>query len=117
MVCQNQSIDDSDAPLARDLRMLVREKIAAGQTDQQVIDFLVSRYGEFVLLKPRVEGQTALLWLIPPLALFGGGAALWFYQRRRRNDSALAALHLTAEEEARLEKLIGEHAGPGSPHA
>ena len=117
MVCQNQSIDDSDAPLARDLRVLVREKIAAGQTDQQVIDFLVSRYGEFVLLKPRVEGQTLLLWLIPPLALFGGGAALWFYQRRRRNDSPLdaPALQLTAEEEARLEKLIAGHAGSAKP--
>ena len=69
MVCQNQSIDDSDAPLARDLRLLVRERIAAGNTDQQVMDFLVARYGEFVLLKPRVEGHTLLLWLVPPLVL------------------------------------------------
>lgn len=83
MVCQNQSIDDSDAPLARDLRLLVRERIAAGYTDAQVMDFLVSRYGEFVLLKPRLEGHTFVLWAIPPLALIGGGAALWFYNRRR----------------------------------
>ena len=73
MVCQNQSIDDSEAPLARDLRLLVRERIAAGDSDAQVIDFLVARYGEFVLLKPRLEPHTLLLWLLPPLALAGGG--------------------------------------------
>ena len=73
MVCQNQSIDDSDAPLARDLRLLVRERIAAGDSDAKVIDFLVARYGEFVLLKPRLEPHTLLLWLLPPLALAGGG--------------------------------------------
>lgn len=109
MVCQNQSIDDSDAPLARDLRLLVRERIAAGLTDQQVMDFLVARYGEFVLLKPRVEGQTLMLWLIPPLVLFGGGIALWLGNRRRRSRVAggeVAALTLTPEEEARIEKLI-----------
>src|SRR3989454_12749185 len=73
MGCQNQSIDDSEAPLARDLRILVRERIAAGDSDAQVIDFLVARYGEFVLLKPRLERHTLLLWLLPPLALAGGG--------------------------------------------
>ncbi len=83
MVCQNQSIDDSDAPLARDLRLLVRERIAAGDSDGQVIDFLVARYGEFVLLKPRFNPHTLLLWLVPPLALLGGGFALWRYGRRR----------------------------------
>ena len=72
MVCQNQSIDDSEAPLARDLRLLVRERIAAGDSDAQVIDFLVARYGEFVLLKPRLKPHTLLLWLLPPLALAGG---------------------------------------------
>src|SRR5258707_13238038 len=77
MVCQNQSIDDSEAPLARDLRLLVRERIAAGDGDAQVIDFLVARYGEFVLLKPRFESHTWLLWLLPPFALVGGGLALW----------------------------------------
>jgi len=77
MVCQNQSIDDSDAPLARDLRLLVRERILTGDTDSQVIDFLVARYGEFVLLKPRFNPHTVLLWLLPPLALRGGGLALW----------------------------------------
>jgi cytochrome c-type biogenesis protein CcmH len=106
MVCQNQSIDDSDAPLARDLRLLVRERIAAGSTDQQVIDFLVARYGEFVLLKPRVEGHTLLLWLLTPAVLLGGGAMLWFYYRRRPRARQDDLLSLSSEEEARLEKLI-----------
>src|SRR6201984_1633476 len=72
MVCQNQSIDDSDAPLARDLRILVRERLEAGDSDQQVIDFLVARYGEFVLLKPRFSPHTALLWLGPATLLVIG---------------------------------------------
>src|SRR3954463_12926121 len=88
MVCQNQSIDDSDAPLARDLRLLVRERIAGGDSDSQVIDFLVARYGEFVLLKPRFSPHTLLLWLLPPLALIGGGLALWLYSRRRTTSGA-----------------------------
>ena len=118
MVCQNQSIDDSEAPLARDLRLLVRERIAAGDSDAQVLDFLVARYGEFVLLKPRLEPHTWLLWLLPPLALGGGGLALWF-QGRRRSRSAGGADHsavkLTAEEEARLERLIAEQPLPDGP--
>src|SRR6201747_3249310 len=77
MVCQNQSIDDSEAPLARDLRLLVRERIAGGDSDSSVLDFLVARYGEFVLLKPRFNPHTLILWLLPPLALIGGGGALW----------------------------------------
>ena len=107
MVCQNQSIDDSDAPLARDLRLLVRERIASGDSDSQVIDFLVARYGEFVLLKPRFTLHTLLLWLLPPLALIGGGLTLWFYSRRRsKAGSATDPSHLTEEEEARLERLL-----------
>src|SRR5499427_5689879 len=76
MVCQNQSIDDSEAPLARDLRLLVRERIAAGDSDVQVIDFLVARYGEFVLLKPRFSPHTALLWLGPVTLLVIGALGL-----------------------------------------
>lgn len=106
MVCQNQSIDDSEAPLARDLRLLVRERIAAGDSDSQVMDFLVARYGEFVLLKPRVNQHTLLLWLVPPLALGGGGLALWLHNRRRKSVGDPSSLHLTEEEEARIERLI-----------
>jgi cytochrome c-type biogenesis protein CcmH len=113
MVCQNQSIDDSEAPLARDLRLLVRERLAAGDSDAQVIDFLVARYGEFVLLKPRLEPHTLLLWLLPPLALTGGGIALWIHGRRRsRAAMAEAAVGLTPEEEARLASLIADEVSP-----
>src|SRR6186713_2144982 len=83
MVCQNQSIDDSDAPLARDLRLLVRERIASGESNSEVIEFLVARYGDFVLLRPRLIGVTLLLWFLPPLFLSGGGLALWLNTRRR----------------------------------
>ena len=118
MVCQNQSIDDSEAPLARDLRLLVRERIAAGDSDGQVVDFLVSRYGEFVLLKPRFENHTLLLWLLPPLALIGGGLALWAHGRRRQRLAAgesASAFTLSADEEARLEKLIAGEVSPEKP--
>jgi cytochrome c-type biogenesis protein CcmH len=111
MVCQNQSIDDSEAPLARDLRLLVRERIAAGDSNAQVIDFLVARYGEFVLLKPRVERQTLLLWAVPPLVLIAGGLALWM-QARRRASSAKAQPPLTPDEEARLSRLMAGEAAP-----
>jgi cytochrome c-type biogenesis protein CcmH len=115
MVCQNQSIDDSEAPLARDLRLLVRERIAAGDSDAQVIDFLVARYGEFVLLKPRLEPHTLLLWLLPPLALAGGGLALWVHSRRRSGSASKedqSWVKLTPEEEARLEQLIAAEPVP-----
>jgi cytochrome c-type biogenesis protein CcmH len=118
MVCQNQSIDDSDAPLARDLRLLVRERIAAGDSDAQVLDFLVARYGEFVLLKPRLEPHTYLLWLLPPLALAGGGFALWMYNRRRTRSATAedqSLRQLTPEEEARLEQLIASEPSPERP--
>jgi len=118
MVCQNQSIDDSEAPLARDLRLLVRERIAAGDSDAQVIDFLVARYGEFVLLKPRLNSHTWLLWLLPPLALAGGGGALWIHSRRRSRSGAVedqSLFELSADEEARLERLIAAEPAPDKP--
>jgi cytochrome c-type biogenesis protein CcmH len=115
MVCQNQSIDDSEAPLARDLRLLVRERIAAGDSDAQVMDFLVARYGEFVLLKPRLNSHTWLLWFLTPLALGAGGIALWINSRRRTQSSDEqhgAPLRLTAEEEARINQLIAAEQPP-----
>src|SRR5579859_868959 len=116
MVCQNQSIDVSEAPLARDIRLLVRERIAAGDSDQQVIDFLVARYGEFVLLKPRFERQTLLLWLVPPFLLIAGGVALWRQARRRsREESDAANRPLTADEEARLAALMAGDAPAEKP--
>ncbi|MBE0701889.1 MAG: cytochrome c-type biogenesis protein CcmH [Bradyrhizobiaceae bacterium] len=108
MVCQNQSIDDSEAPLARDLRLLVRERIAAGDSDRQVLDFLVARYGEFVLLKPPLKEHTLILWLLTPVVLIGGGAGLWLYNRKRWASRREDITALTPEEEARLEKLIAD---------
>src|SRR5471030_2212787 len=105
MVCQNQSIDDSDAPLARDLRLLVRERLTSGDSDPQVIDFLVARYGEFVLLKPRFEWHTAVLWLTPAAALIAGGIAMAVAIRRRR-IAPIGAAPLSADEERRLAEVI-----------
>jgi cytochrome c-type biogenesis protein CcmH len=105
MVCQNQSIDDSEAPLARDLRVLVRERLTAGDSDPQVIDFLVARYGEFVLLKPRFEWHTAILWFTPAVALLAGAIAMAAAIRRRR-AAPVAAVPLSADEERRLAEVI-----------
>ena len=103
MVCQNQSIDDSDAPLAKDLRVLVRERLTAGDSDRQVIDFLVARYGEFVLLRPRMNAHTVLLWTTPFAVLVI--AALAFFFARRRSDAS-SPERLTPEEEARINALL-----------
>jgi cytochrome c-type biogenesis protein CcmH len=108
MVCQNQSIDDSDAPLARDLRILVRERLVAGDNDAQVIDFLVSRYGEFVLLRPRFQWQTALLWFTPVVVLLLGIAAIvigWRRVSKARPVAPGAPDALSPAEEARLAQL------------
>jgi len=105
MVCQNQSIDDSEAPLARDLRLLVRERLTKGDTDRQVLDFLVARYGEFVLLKPPLERKTLILWALPPAALLAGAIGLFFAGRRRRLDRVEAAT-LSNEEQRRLSTLV-----------
>ena len=106
MVCQNQSIDDSEAPLAHDLRVLVRERLKAGDNDTQVLDFLVARYGEFVLLRPRLAWHNAVLWGVPPAVLLIGIIAIVVVIRRRRAAPALGAANLTATEEARLSELL-----------
>jgi len=111
MVCQNQSIDDSEAPLARDLRILVRERLQAGDSDAQVLDFLTARYGEFVLLKPPLTWHTALLWLAPSGVLMLGMVTLIMARRRRMAGPTGAAdaaePALTASEEERLGRLLG----------
>src|SRR6266852_5680219 len=110
MVCQNQSIDDSDAPLARDLRILVRERLQAGDNDRQVIDFLVARYGEFVLLKPRFSPHTALLWLGPAAILLVGAFGLFVAARRYRSAAGPGTAeqaNLSPQEQARLAEILG----------
>jgi cytochrome c-type biogenesis protein CcmH len=104
LVCQNESIDDSNAPLAKDLRLLVRERIAAGDSDEAVKAFLVQRYGEFVLLKPPFSARTAVLYGAPFAALALGGLIVWRLSRRREASPAPAAL--TDEEKRRLESLL-----------
>jgi cytochrome c-type biogenesis protein CcmH len=112
MVCQNESIDDSDAPLARDLRVLVRERLQAGDNDAQVLDFLVARYGEFVLLKPRLSWRTAILWGLPPGLLLGGLALLVVAAARRRGRVQEPTPDLTPAEQARLKKILADSPGP-----
>ena len=114
LVCQNQSIDDSDAPLARDLRLLVRERLVAGDTDTEVRDFVVARYGEFVLLKPPFSVETLLLWFMPLLALVAAVVILWSSFRAARTDDPVPAGETTAtgtltpEEQAKLDALLAE---------
>ena len=99
MVCQNQSIDDSEAPLARDLRLLVRERLKAGDSDTQVVDFMVARYGEFVLLRPRVSWHTAVLWGAPLAILLAGLMALGFSVLRRSSGPSLPEVAALSEAE------------------
>lgn len=104
VVCQSQSIDDSDAPLAKDLRLLVRERIKSGDTNEEAIAYVAERYGDYVLLKPRFRGETILLWGAPLLALFAaGGTAFWFLRRGRVQT---APAPLSAEEQAALDDLL-----------
>lgn len=105
LVCQNESIVDSNAPLAKDLRMIVRERITAGDTDQQVLDYMTSRYGDWVLLKPPFEGGTILLWLSPLLLLMIG---LFVVYRNQISRKVSTAEPLNDEEKARLRKLLDD---------
>jgi cytochrome c-type biogenesis protein CcmH len=107
MVCQNQSIDDSDSELAHDLRVLVRERLMAGDSDSQVIDYVVSRYGEFVLLKPRFSLRNAALWSTPAVILLLGGLYLAAARGRRQ-----ATAQLSAEEKAALDRILARRADP-----
>jgi cytochrome c-type biogenesis protein CcmH len=104
LVCQNQSIDDSQAPLAKDLRLLVRERLTAGDSDAQVLNFLVQRYGDFILLKPPLRIGTLLLWGAPVLVLGLGALALALRARRRKEPAAAPAL--SREESGELERLL-----------
>ncbi|MGO8832958.1 MAG: cytochrome c-type biogenesis protein [Roseiarcus sp.] len=104
MVCQNQSIDDSDAPLARDIRLLIRERIGKGESNDAVRAFLVSRYGNFILLKPPFELSTVLLWLSGPLTLALGALGIWAATRRGRKPAPA----LSTDEEKRLAEIAGE---------
>jgi cytochrome c-type biogenesis protein CcmH len=106
LVCQNQSIDDSDAPLARDLRILVRERLVAGDDDKAVVDFVVARYGDFVLLRPPFNAHTLLLWGAPFVILLFALAFLW-RRARQRTVEASASNPLSPEEQARLAALVG----------
>ncbi|MCW5695254.1 MAG: cytochrome c-type biogenesis protein CcmH [Bauldia sp.] len=106
MVCQNNSIDESTAEIARDLRVLLRERIVAGDTDQQVLDFLVARYGEYILLKPRFSATTLILWITPAVALVGGTILAVATVRRRAAGGS--GPELTADEERRLKRLMDE---------
>ena len=105
MVCQNQSIDDSEAPLARDLRLLVRERLTQADTDQQVLDFLVSRYGNVVRLRPPLEWRTMLLWGLPPAVLIAGLVGLMIKGRRQRPTTS-GTEALSQDEERRLSTLV-----------
>ncbi|MBY3487658.1 cytochrome c-type biogenesis protein [Rhizobium laguerreae] len=104
MVCQNQSIDDSNADLAKDLRLLVRERISDGDSDEAVLNYIVSRYGEFVLLKPRVSMKTMLLWGAPVLLVLAGGLSLLVFARKRAGKPT--GSKLTADEQAKLSELL-----------
>jgi cytochrome c-type biogenesis protein CcmH len=110
LVCQNQSIDDSSAPLARDLRVIVRERLQTGETDEQVMRFVVDRFGEFVLLRPKFGIHTLALWMAPILVLASVGAVWW---RRRRNDAlspTRADVPLSADEQKRLDEILRQRA-------
>ena len=109
VVCQNQSIGDSDADVAKDLREIVREQISAGKSNSQIKDFLVARYGEFILLKPVFAWHTAILWIAPILLLLGGGILAWRVSSKR--PKAVNVAKLSEQDEADLEKIINDYKG------
>ena len=106
LVCRNENIDDSNADLARDLRLLVRERLSAGDSDAEVVDYITERYGEYVLLKPLTGGANWLLWAAGPLLLLGGAGRAIVYIRRRGRASVAAEGALSPEEQARLDEIL-----------
>ena len=112
LVCQNQSIDDSDAPLARDLRIVVRERLTAGASDDEIMRFVTARYGDFVLLSPPFKAKTYALWLGPAAILLIGLAAVALFLRRRRAAPAAEAPALSEPERVRLDRLLDEDREP-----
>lgn len=106
LVCRNENIDDSHADLARDLRLLVRERLVAGDSDVQTVDYIVARYGEYVLLDPTTRGANMLLWWAGPLMLLIGGAAAFAYLRRRKSAPEVPSEALSAEEAAKLAEIL-----------
>ncbi|PPB81698.1 cytochrome c-type biogenesis protein CcmH [Albidovulum inexpectatum] len=108
LVCRNENIDESNADLARDLRILVRERLKAGDSDEEVIAYLVDRYGEYVLLQPTARGENLILWIAGPAMFLAALAGAGLYLRRRRNGREETAQPLSAEEEARLREILGD---------
>jgi cytochrome c-type biogenesis protein CcmH len=108
VVCRNESIDESNATLARDLRLLVRERLVAGDTDEQVVAYVVDRYGEYVLLRPTMTGSNIVLWLAPAAFILIGGVLSLIYIRRRASSTAPGETALSPEEKARLKDLLQE---------
>ncbi len=111
LVCQNENIDDSNADLAHDLRVLVRQRILAGDSDAQVKQYIVARYGDYVLLKPPFKAETYLLWFAPALLLVAAGATAWVFARRQAKQSPPV---LSPEDEARIAVLLQDDAEKGA---
>ncbi|KJE35660.1 cytochrome C biogenesis protein CcmH [Thalassospira sp. HJ] len=107
LVCQNQSIDDSDAELARDLRVLVRERLIAGDDNEEVIDYIVARYGDYVLLNPPLKPETYILWASPVVLVLLAMLAVFAFYRRKKRDGSTASASLSKDEQARLDELLG----------
>ena len=114
LVCQNESIDESQAPLAKDLRLLVRRRLVAGDSNRQIFNYLVARYGDFILLKPPFEPQTLLLWFAPAIALAGGGFAAWRAHRRSKARAADDGPPLSEAERIRLASMLDPEPARGS---
>ena len=107
LVCQNQSIDDSDAELARDLRVLVRERLVAGDDNQEVIDYIVARYGDYVLLNPPLKPETYILWASPVVLVLLAMLAVFAFYRRKQREGSTASASLSKDEQDRLDALLG----------